>query len=142
MTLSVTMPRRSFTKKEALAQFIAQDGKCNCGRCDGIKLQPGRIHEQHCPPYDIMKNTPGYDGKPSYLWTDECHKAITKHVDGPVIKKTRHMGGGKGSQVARRKNKSYRPLKSGKRKLQGPGFPTKEQRARAREWKQERMRDE
>lgn len=81
-----------------------------------------------------MKNTPGYNGKPSYLWTDECHKAITKDVDGPVIKKARHMGGGKGSQVARRGNKSYRPLKSRKTEWPKRPFNTKEQRARAKEW--------
>lgn len=106
----VTIPRRSFTKREQLAQFIAQDGRCNCGRCDGLKLQPGRIHEQHSPPYDLRKHDPDYDGKPSYLWTADCHKAITKEKDGPVIKKARHQGGGRGSQIAKRKNKSYRPI--------------------------------
>jgi hypothetical protein len=111
---TVTIPRRSFNKREHLAQYVAQNGKCNCGQCDGLMLRPGEIHEQHDPPYYMMKNTPGYDGKPKWLWTKECHENITREVDGPAIVKARHMGGGKGSQQARRKNKSYRPLKGGR----------------------------
>lgn len=116
----VEAPRRSFTKKEHLAQYIAQDGKCNCGECNGLKLLPGEIHEQHDPPYNIMKNSPGYDGKPKWLWTKECHENYTRTVDLPTIVKTRHMGGGKGSQYHRRKKRG--PSLKSNSKIKSRGF--------------------
>ena len=114
----MTVPRRSLSKREHLAQFLAQDGRCNCGYCDGLKLRPGEIHEQHDPPYELMKDVEGYDGKPSFLFTKECHENITRTEDGPRIVKARHQAGGRGSQRHKRKSKSYRKI---------PG-PSKEQR--------------
>lgn len=124
----VTTPRRSFSKREHLAQFLAQDGRCNCGECDGLKLRPGEIHEQHDPPYEIMKDQPGYDGKPKWLWNRECHENYTREVDGPMIVKTRHMGGGKGSQLHRRKRRGGSSIKG----------PSAEQRKATYQWKKKR----
>lgn len=108
----MTAPRRTLSKREHLAMFLAQDGRCVCGKCDGLKLRPGEIHEQHDPPYELMKDTEGYDGKPNKLFTRECHENITRTEDGPRIVKARHQAGGKGSQIAKRKNKSYRSIQS------------------------------
>jgi len=108
----MTVPRRSFSKPEHLAQYIEQDGKCNCGECGGLALIPGEIHEQHDPPYELMKDVEGYDGKPSFLFTKECHENITRTQDGPRIVKARHQAGGRGSQRHKRTLKSYKPIQS------------------------------
>lgn len=106
----MTATRKSFTKREAIEQCIKQKGRCGCG-C-GQKLIPGKIDEQHSPPFELMKDRPGYDGKPSSLWLRACHRKETKEVDGPRIVKARHQAGGKGSQIATRTKRGGSSIQS------------------------------
>jgi hypothetical protein len=91
-------------------------------------LKPGEIHEQHEPPYELMKDVEGYDGKPSKLFTKECHENETREEDGPRIVKARHQAGGKGSQRHRRTLKSYKPIPSPTKSMR------QEQYKRKKEW--------
>lgn len=98
----MTAPRRRLTKLEFAIIWRDQCGLCACG-C-GQEIDE-KTDEQHSPPYELMKDVPGYDGKPTELLRRECHKRITKERDSPTIVKARHQAGGKGSQQARRKAK-------------------------------------
>ena len=106
------VPRRRLSHNEYLAMYLRQRGVCGCSEECDLLLIPGEIHQQHDPPHELRKFDPDYNGKPDVLYTEQCHKRITAERDGPNIVKARHMGGGKGSQRAKRKNKSYRQIKS------------------------------
>ena len=117
--------RLRLTKFEYAVIFLEQQGLCGCG-C-GEPLKEGFIDEEHTIPNEFKP------GKSDSLWLRECHKKKTAK-DKADIARAKRRSGGKGSQRAKRENKSYRPIPQ----------PSKEQRQeqyrRARAWKAENVR--
>ena len=109
--------RQRLTKFEYGVLFLEQGGRCGCG-C-GERLAEGKVDEEH--------SIPNYyrPGKPDSLWLKACHKKKTAK-DKADIAKTKRLRGDTGNGP--------------KKKIQSPGFPSKERRRAAKKWKEQNER--
>ena len=98
--------RLNFSRKTKAQAFARSGGKCECGKCGGIRLVAGKFQYHH-----IKEANDGGDNslENCLVITNECHKPLTKKY----IQETR--------KAERIRDKHIGAFPDG-RKLSGPGF--------------------
>ena len=81
MTLVLNL-RLEFTRKTKALAFARSQGRCECGKCGGIRLVPGKFQYHH-----IKEANDGGDNSVEncLVITNDCHKPLTAHY----VKETR-----------------------------------------------------
>ena len=105
------------------AKVEAMEANALCPKC--FKPFNGNVEYDHDPP--LGAGGKDHDEKPMTPLHSGCHTLKTKN-DKKVIAKTNRMGGGRGSQIARRKAGKTKPIPSPTKSMR------QEQYKRKKEW--------
>lgn len=120
------MTRKGLTLK---ARVEAMEENALCPKC--FKPFGGDVEYDHEIPLGL--DGPDHDEKPMTPLHAECHSLKTKKDQADIARAKRRSG--ETGQRARRE-------KRGGSSIQNRGFPSKEERAAAKAWKEERLRNE